>query len=64
MSISRTPRAFVRDSFIATAAYGELGPGYLCADAAFSEGGYEPVQSFAGVGSEERLKSAIRELLA
>lgn len=51
-------------SFIATAAYGELGPGYVCTDKALSEGGYEPTESFAGAGTEENLKSAIRELLA
>jgi hypothetical protein len=52
------------DSFIATAAYGELGLGYVCTDKALSEGGYEPTESFAGAGTEENLKSAIRELLA
>ena len=50
--------------FIATAAYGELGTGYICTDKAFSEGGYEPTQSFVGPPSEARLKVAIYELLA
>lgn len=51
------------DDFIAVAAYGELGTGYICTDKAFSEGGYEPTQSFVGPPSEARLKTAIAELL-
>ncbi len=51
------------DHFLATAAYGELGTGYICTDKAYSEGGYEPTQSFVGPPSEARLKTAIRELL-
>jgi len=51
------------DDFIAVAAYGELGPGYICTDKAFSEGGYEPTDSFVGPPSEARLKAAIHELL-
>ena len=50
--------------FIATAAYGELGTGYICTEKAFAEGGYEPTQSFVGPPSEARLKAAIHELLA
>ena len=50
--------------FIATAAYGELGTGYICTDKAFSEGGYEPTQAFVGPPSEAHLKAAIHELLA
>lgn len=49
--------------FVATAAYGELGTGYICTDKAFSEGGYEPTQSFVGPPSEARLKAAIDEVL-
>ncbi len=52
------------ENFIATAAYGELGTGYICTTKAYSEGGYEPTQSFVGPPSEERLKAAIHELLA
>ena len=49
--------------FIAVAAYGELGPGYICTDNAFAEGGYEPTQSFVGPPSETLLKGSIREVL-
>lgn len=52
------------DDFIATAAYGELGTGYICTDRALSEGGYEPTDSFVGPPSEARLKAAIHDLLA
>jgi hypothetical protein len=51
------------EDFIATAAYGELGPEYLCTDKALSEGGYEPTWSFVGPPSEARLKAAIYESL-
>jgi hypothetical protein len=51
------------DEFLAVAAYGELGTGYICTDQAPQEGGYEPTNSFIGPPSEARLKAAIRELL-
>ena len=52
------------EAFIATAAYGELGTGYICTDKAFTEGGYEPTQSFVGPPSEADLKAAIHGLIA
>jgi hypothetical protein len=51
------------DRFVATAGYGEGGPGYLCTDAALGEGGYEPTQSMMGAGGEAALKAAIGGLL-
>ena len=50
------------DDFLATAAYGELGPGYICTERAFAEGGYEPTQSFVAPTTEGSLKAAIHEL--
>jgi hypothetical protein len=50
--------------FVTVAAYGDLGPGYICTQRSFSEGGYEPTASRAGTESETVLKSAIRRLLA
>jgi pimeloyl-ACP methyl ester carboxylesterase len=52
------------DDFIAVAAYGESGPGYICCDAALAEGGYEPTMSRVGPPSEFRYKKAIAELVA
>lgn len=49
--------------FLAVAAYGDLGPGYICTEKSFSEGGYEPTASRAGPKSEEALKKAISRLL-
>jgi hypothetical protein len=49
--------------FIAVASYGEGGPGYICTEKAFSEGGYEPTQSLVAPNSEARLMTAIHELL-
>ncbi len=51
------------DDFVAVAAYGELGTGYICTDKAPGEGGYEPTNSFVGPPSESRLKAGIRQLL-
>jgi len=52
------------NDFLATAAYGELGTGYICMDKSAAEGGYEPTASFVGPPSEELLKAAIEEVLA
>jgi hypothetical protein len=51
------------DDFIAVAAYGEGGPGYICMDRSPAEGGYEPTASYVGPPSESRLKATIEELL-
>jgi len=51
------------DDFVAVAGYGDCGPGYICTDDAFAEGGYEPTESFAGPPSERLLKAAIADLL-
>lgn len=51
------------DEFLAVAAYGELGTGYICMDKSPQEGGYEPTNSFVGPPSEERYKAAIAEVL-
>ena len=51
-------------SFLAVAAYGDLGTGYVCTAKAFVEGGYEPSASHTGPQSEAVLKSAIRRILA
>ena len=47
--------------FVAVAAYTDLGPGYICTDKAFEEGGYEPTDTGVGPGSEPLLKAAIRQ---
>jgi len=49
--------------FVAVAAYGDLGTGYICTTKAFSEGGYEPTASHTGPETEPVLKAAIRQLL-
>jgi hypothetical protein len=51
------------DEFVAVAAYSDLGPGYICTDKAFEEGGYEPTDTAVGPGSEPLLKAAIVKLL-
>ncbi|NQU25146.1 MAG: hypothetical protein HQ567_27990 [Candidatus Nealsonbacteria bacterium] len=51
------------DDFVAVAAYGDLGPGYICTQASFGEGGYEPTASRSSPQSEAALKAVIRRLL-
>lgn len=51
------------DDFVAVAAYQDSGPGYICTDRAFVEGGYEPTDTVVGPGSERLLKEAITALL-
>lgn len=48
--------------FVAVAAYGDLGPGYICTEKSFSEDGYEPSASRVSPKSEPVMKKAIREL--
>lgn len=49
--------------FVAVAGYGDGGPGYLCTDEAWVEGGYQPSSSRVGPPSEMRLRQAIAEVL-
>ena len=51
------------DAFVAVAGYGDCGPGYVCTEAAFGEGGYEPTASLVKPESEGLLKKAIAALL-
>ena len=53
----------VPEGFVAVAAYGDCGTGYICTAKAFEEGGYEPTDSLVAPESEQVLKTAIRELL-
>ena len=52
------------NGFVAVAAYGDCAPGYICTEAAFTEGGYEPRDAGVGPESEAIVKQAIRQLLA
>jgi len=49
--------------FVAVAAYGDCGCGYICTEKAFEEGGYEPTDSFVVPESEVTLRAGIRKLL-
>lgn len=50
-------------SFVATASYGDGGPGYIPLEKSFAEGGYEPTQAYAAPMSEKAMKEAITELI-
>lgn len=52
------------NGFVAVAAYGDCAPGYICTEAAFTEGGYEPRDAGVAPKSEAIMKQAIRRLLA
>ncbi|HKJ69125.1 MAG TPA: hypothetical protein VKA68_14295, partial [bacterium] len=52
------------DLFVAMAAYGDLGPGYICTRASYPKGGYEASRvSRVSPGVEEVLTSGMRNLL-
>jgi hypothetical protein len=51
------------DRFVCVAGYGDGGPGYICTDAAYGEGGYEPTASRVGPPVEGVLKRALTDLL-
>jgi hypothetical protein len=51
------------DGFVAVAGYGDCGPGYVCMEKSFTEGGYEPTDSFVAPQSEAVVKAAIAELM-
>ena len=54
------------EQFVAMAAYGEYGPGYVCTKIAYSQGGYEPSDRASRVSPavEEVLMTAMKKLLA
>jgi len=52
-----------KGAFLAVAAYGDVGTGYVCTEKAFQEGGYEPSASHVAPHAEKVLKGAIREIL-
>ena len=49
--------------FVAVAGYGDCGPGYICPELAYREGGYEPTDSNVKPESEALVKKAIAALL-
>ncbi len=52
------------DNFVCMAAYGDLGPGYICSEIAYAQGGYETgFVSRVSPAVENTLKTALLELL-
>lgn len=51
-------------SFVAVASYGDCGPGYICLERSFEEGGYEPLDSFVSGKAEAIMRDAITRLMA
>lgn len=49
---------------VAVPSYGDCGPGYICMEQSFAEGGYEPTDSFCAPESELILKCAIAEVMS
>ena len=56
-------QSLVPDRFLAVASYGEGGTSYICTEASYQEGGYEPSASNLAPQAEQVLKKAIRTLL-
>ncbi|MBN1590012.1 MAG: hypothetical protein JW888_10890 [Pirellulales bacterium] len=52
------------DEFVAVAGYGDGGPCYLCTEASYAEGGYEPWASGVKPESETIIRNVIRQALA
>jgi len=50
--------------FVAVAGYGDGGPGYLCTEKSYPEGGYEPTATLVTPASEAIVKKAIQHLMA
>jgi hypothetical protein len=50
-------------SFVCLAAYGDYGPGYICTEIAYSQGGYEPGVSLVAPSVEGVLRKVLRALL-
>ena len=64
LEFSRFARSLRPDREVLAIGYGDCGPGYICLDRAYREGGYEPTATNAGPGAEGALKEAIRVLAA
>jgi len=56
-------QSLLPNALVAVAENGDWGPGYICTEKAFSEGGYEPSGSNVAPHSETILKAAIRSVL-
>lgn len=63
LEFQRYARSLRSADFVAVAGYGDCGPAYVCTDAAIADGGYEPLASNVGAGTEGVLKEALRQLL-
>jgi hypothetical protein len=50
-------------AFTCVASYGDLGPGYICMQKSFDEGGYEPRDAFCAAASESIMKNAIEKVI-
>lgn len=53
----------VPEKFVCVAGYADCGPGYICTEEAFKQGGYEPSASNVPPSAEKELKSKIYQIL-
>ena len=63
MEYQKFAQAQRSDAFVVVPSYGDCGPGYICMEKSFTEGGYEPTDSFCSPKSEAIMKETIAELL-
>ncbi len=53
----------VPEKFVCVAGYGDGGPGYICTEEAFTQGGYEPSAANVPPSAEKELKAKIHQVL-
>ena len=63
LEFQRYAQQLLPEQFVAVAGYGDCCCGYVCTEAAYGEGGYEPTDSLVVPESEKAVKAAIRQLL-
>jgi hypothetical protein len=63
LAFQRFAQSLKPGEFVAFAGYGDVAPGYICTDLAYTEGGYEPSASNTQPGAESLVKAALRKLL-
>ena len=51
------------DAFVTVSAYGDCGPGYICMQESYAQGGYEPTDSFVSPGCEDVMKAGIEKVM-
>jgi len=57
-------QSLMPSTWMAVASYGDCGPGYICMERSYDEGGYEPTDSFVSAKCDGIMRSSIEQLLS